>query len=425
MKRGFRQGRLLVSAVLTLTLGMTGEIEGQGGGDCRILQVTHAQAGDTGALSFLTDVGGGRVAFVGRPSEILGTGGDDREVFLFDPSAPAASALTQITTGAFSPEDVRLDAAGRLLAYQDSGDPVGENPDGGEEIFLIDVNTGVTRQLTHGATDSRTSNSPDLSGDGTRIAFASFTDLHGGSSSDVYILELATGVVTQITNNPAGSGLPRLNHSGTRVAFGSNGDLVPGSNPSGMPQMFLADLTAGTLRQVGRRTLPGFFGFSLDGSGERLVLSARDDLVPGQNPDESSEIFLYDAVQDRLSQITNFAGSAFDPVITPDGKKILFTASSTPSPAAEGGAGSYFYEIDSGRFQKIGLGSSFRAGMNEDGSLVSVVQNDGQGNIELFVAFCAQTVLEVPALDSAGLALLALALGAVGLRVLRRRFSAD
>lgn len=412
--------RLLLCAVLSfVSLGGTAPAGSQTEEDpCRILQITNAQGGNGAAVGAGTDIGGDKVVFEAWEPLLLGTG-DGWEAFLFDPAAPAAGAVTRLTE---SPQagvlaGSRIDENGRLVVYESLNDPVGENPDFSPEIFLLDRGSGTTRQLTRftrGGGISGDSLAPDLSGDGRWVVFTSAQDFGLGApagSFQVYRMELASGAVQRISTGPKGGNAALINRDGTRVAFASSDDLVPGSNPAGKAQFFLADLPTGRLRQVAHLTQSFIGHCSLDRSGDLLAFEARADLVPGENPDLGSEIFLYSFPEDRLIQITHSAGSSRWPVISGNGAQILFSAAQTPDPSATGGDGTYFYQVRTGTFRKMNVQSSVGAALNENGSLVSFFgtnPNDGE-SIEVFAAICGL-----------GLALLALVLGALGLWLLRR-----
>ena len=93
------------------------------------------------------------------------------------------------------------------------------------QIFMFDVRENAMRQLTQlGSRVTDVKLQPTISGDGKRIAFATRRRVVGTSDGgvDLYLLDLPTAQVQQITNAPAAATaevVSSLNFDGTRVAF--------------------------------------------------------------------------------------------------------------------------------------------------------------------------------------------------------------
>jgi uncharacterized protein (TIGR03437 family) len=93
------------------------------------------------------------------------------------------------------------------------------------QVQLYDRRFGVSRQLTHlptRATDVKLA--PAISGDGLRVSFATRRRVvnSGDGSVELYLIDLPTGEIQQITNAPAGATaeiLSSLNADGSLVAF--------------------------------------------------------------------------------------------------------------------------------------------------------------------------------------------------------------
>jgi len=112
---------------------------------------------------------------------------------------------------------------------------------GHADVFLADLLTWRIERLTDGDGDST---DPDISPDGTTVAFTSTaTDLVAGDTgtvADVFHLDLATGTVTQLTRGDGPSGDVSLDGDGTHVAFSSAAtDLVAG-DANGRSDVFVA-----------------------------------------------------------------------------------------------------------------------------------------------------------------------------------------
>ena len=88
-------------------------------------------------------------------------------------------------------------------------------------LRLVDVQSGVDRVL---ATSDRGLTAPAFSSDGQRLTFVAGGDLTGGNADldwEVFVLDVASGRVAQVTSGTGNNGVERvgINADGTRVAF--------------------------------------------------------------------------------------------------------------------------------------------------------------------------------------------------------------
>jgi TolB protein len=101
---------------------------------------------------------------------------------------------------------------------------------------------------------------PDVSRDGRWIVFAS---TQHRMLSDIYIKEIGSRVVTQLTNEPAHDVMPKISPDGTRIAFASN--------RTGFWNIYVMPITGGRAMQ--------------------LTSGTADDLHPSWSPDGSQLVF--------------------------------------------------------------------------------------------------------------------------------------
>src|SRR5262245_25897009 len=95
------------------------------------------------------------------------------------------------------------------------------------QVFLYDGRaTGSARQMTSlGARVTEVPLQPSISGDGTRISFATRRNVNGGNSDgsvELYLYDLPTATFSKITNAPAGATgdvVSSLNDDGSLIAF--------------------------------------------------------------------------------------------------------------------------------------------------------------------------------------------------------------
>ena len=119
------------------------------------------------------------------------------------------------------------------------------------EVFLFDIRENEPHQLTQlGSRSSDVNLNPTISGDGKRIAFATRRKVTNTSdgSVELYLLDLPTGSIQQITNSPSsatGEVVASINFDGSLVAFSFPRVLsatVSDSALANNPEIYLASI---------------------------------------------------------------------------------------------------------------------------------------------------------------------------------------
>lgn len=314
---------------------------------------------------------GRRVAFYSA-SNLTGQNADNSfEIFVYDRSAGALSQVSRFDGGhlAGGNQAPVISGDGLRISYQHflSG--------GGTATFqslLFDATTGQTRTLTPMAAFGETN---ELSRDGRTVAIATgntglrLYDVAGGTLGPVIagntsstamsrdggqlaleffgrmeLRDRASGTTRSIT--PAGSGFnqrPDLSDDGRWLAFSATFDPL-GGNADRNDEVFLFDGLTGTLRQVTHST--GGFGsngdVSISADGRRIAFTSMADLV-GRNADLNQEIYVYDRIDDRLTQVTETLGDfSMEPSLSGDGRWLAFTSSADLSGDNPGGVPQIF-----------------------------------------------------------------------------------
>jgi Tol biopolymer transport system component len=251
---------------------------------------------------------GTRIAFASNHDLTPGSPGNadgSTEIFLFDTTT---GVLRQVTSGAERSINPSINAAGTRIAFESMSDLTRGNPgnaDGNTEIFLFDTITGVTTQITNTQSPSTTfalNASPSIDAAGTRIAFISNRDLTPGrpgntdNTLEVFLFDMTTGLITQVTSSAAVSLQPSISAAGTRIAFTSGGDLAPGNpgNADHNTEIFVYDIATGVTTQITNTTGNFFFveTVAINADGTRIAFAFQGDAAPPGNPDGNLEIFL-------------------------------------------------------------------------------------------------------------------------------------
>jgi Tol biopolymer transport system component/imidazolonepropionase-like amidohydrolase len=113
--------------------------------------------------------------------------------------------------------------------------------DGGYDLWAVSPDGSHQRLLTQGVFDDR---EPAFSHDGTRIAFSSDRGSALGSDTNIFVLDLRSGEIRQLTSHPAEDTMPSWSPDDRQIAFASTreyGQGVWAVDAAGGPEHQLVD----------------------------------------------------------------------------------------------------------------------------------------------------------------------------------------
>jgi Tol biopolymer transport system component len=171
-----------------------------------------------------------------------------------------------------------------------------------DDLFLYDLETGNTRPLTRG----RRAHEPDVSPDGTLVACT----VTSQGRRDLAVVPVAGGEPQILTGDLAGFAYT--------PAWSPDGRLIAYSRwkPGGFRDIHIYDFAARTDHALWvDRAMDMDPRFSPDG---RFVLLSSDRTG-------ISNIFAYELATGTLYQVTNVLAGAFQPAVSPDRKRLVFT----------------------------------------------------------------------------------------------------
>ena len=403
-----------------------------------IMQITNTTVGDSGSPSINAD--GSRIAFYSTSDLVPGNNVDvSSEIFLYNATTGTFTQITSTTGGSGSPS---ISADGTRIAFQSDRNIVPpDNADLTYEIFLYNSTTSSIVQITNTPIGGSGNFTPAISADGTRIAFKSDRDIVPTNNADgnfeIFIYNATAGTFIQITDTTAGDiGSPSINADGTRIAFNSNRDLVGGSNADLNDEIFLYNTTAGTFTQITNTLAGGNYSPSIDANGTRIAFYSNRNIVPPNNADGNSEIFLYSTTTGTFTQITNTSGGINNDVrMSSNGTRIAFESNRdlVPGNNADLNGEIFFYDTTTGTFTQITntpVGGTVDAvSINANGTQVAFNSNrdltgaNTDRNSEIFLAEFAEHI-GIPTMTQRGMIIFVVLAGLGAAYYIRRQKTA-
>jgi Tol biopolymer transport system component len=320
------------------------------------IQITTGAGFNSHAASVSDD--GNRVAFYSA-SNLTGQNADNSfEIFLYDRPSHTITQVSDFGGGhlAGGNQVPVLSGDGNRLSYQHftSG--------GGTAFFQTVFYDHLTKSSVTVTAPSNFGETNELSRDGKTIAVATgntglrLYDTAGGVLGPVIagntfntamsrdgsmlalelfgrlqVRDLAHNTTLDITPSGAGFNMrPDFSDDGRTLAFSSSYDPL-GTNADRNAEIFVYDLDTHTVRQITFSTGDANSNaqVSLSADGKRLAFSSTANLLGG-NADGNQEIYVYDLIDDLLTQVTQTSGPGvynFEPSLSGDGLTLAFTSS--------------------------------------------------------------------------------------------------
>lgn len=355
-----------------------------------------------------------------------------KQIYIFD---SLTHDLEQIT---FDQEKLSIfpsiNGDGTRVAFETTSNINGGNPNMVRQIYIFDTTTDSFIQVTDDSAEP--SQDPFINAPGNRVAFESEADINGvniGGNKEIFVFDTATQTFFQITNEPSGNSInPSISADGNLVAFQSNAN-INGGNPDTISQVYLANISSGTIKQITSSAPSGSGDAWLSADGNFITFESNDNLT-GQFHDGFTKVFLYDVNANSITQITVIPGISQDPSINADGTVIAFQSDANFN--GNNGTGEreiWLFDTKNGKFTQVtdvsGDGDSFHPVVSADGTRVAfdsrAIINGGNSQevLQVFLATCLDplTARNIPTLSEWGLIATAGILGMIGLFAIRRR----
>jgi Ca2+-binding RTX toxin-like protein/Tol biopolymer transport system component len=288
----------------------------------------------TGALSLAT-AGAGFDAYQSSRSPSISADGQRLLFFAIDLSGPPGGGLyvrdmaTGLVTaidlgGRSSVDEARFSSDGTKIVFSSSEVPRHTS------VAIKDLSSGA---VTLVADESLT---PSFSPNGTKVVFASWTDFGSGYNgyAQIYIRELGTGLITQVSTSAAGvtgdreARNPVFSPDGTKLLFESDASNLVAGDTNGRSDIFLKDLVTGEVTRVsisatgaqGNGYYTSRATFSSDGSKVLFSTNSTNLIADGLG----GGFLLKDLATGAITR----AGGEFWAILAPDDTHLAYMATS-------------------------------------------------------------------------------------------------
>jgi Tol biopolymer transport system component len=251
----------------------------------------------------------------------------------------------------FSPDGTKI------LFNSWASDLVVGDTNGQPDVFMRDLVSGIVTRISvssAGAESSGQSGEAHFSPDGTKVLFASrATNFVAGDADpdyDLFIKDLATGVVTRVSESAAGAAGNGLSFEGsfspdgTKVLFTSFATNLVSGDTNNRADLFIKDLVTGAIERVsvnenGQQTV-GLNGesrgarFSADGT-EIVFYSGASNLTPGETSftdDFIYDVFVKNLISGKVTRLSTSTTGIFGnlssdaALFLPDGRHVAFNS---------------------------------------------------------------------------------------------------
>ena len=248
----------------------------------------------------------------------------------------------------------------------DGFERIGDN-DGQRDSYLFDTQTNRLIQTTPttGNDNGWSTKQAHASGDNRFFAFASQSSLlvesDTNQSDDVFLLDRNSSSIERVSVNSLGgqansfSTFPVVDDSGRFVAFLSNAsDLVSGDDSNSV-DLFLRDRLNKTTVRIAQNPSIDWNGnakFWISSNGRVVVFESPNPSVVPNDTNSSRDVFLYDIETKFTSRVSvgdggvQLNGDSFNPIVSGDGKSVLFVSFATNVTAGTATPASHLYVFD-------------------------------------------------------------------------------
>lgn len=323
-----------------------------------------ANGSQSDAVSYAADISGDGMRIVFPSHGQLVTGAGWQNCYLLDRTNNSMQVLDKLPNGqpATTCDSASIDVAGQRIALV-SADALEAGDANGYDVYVRNLISGTTTRVsrtTSGGLTNGNNTDARISGDGSRVIFASTASnlVSGDSNGEMDIFLAATDNSVAITRVNVGPGNVQasapggtsyetaLNANGSLLAFSSKSHSLPDWGPLAEATLYLRIPSLDQTIALNPANYPDREGWiwqpHFDYSGRWVVFASTDVLYAGAEPG----IYVVDLVEGliELVSVGGNTGSVYQPRLSADGSGIVwYSNSASQVPGDSNGTWDVFY----------------------------------------------------------------------------------
>lgn len=316
------------------------------------------------------------------PDDANISGDGDLDVFIRDRALSTTLLVSETPSGAVEPDrgarSAAIDNSGQYVALFTGRDMIAEDTNGGQDLYVRDMETGEYALLDALGDGSALGNSIDnvyMSGDGQHVMFdsenADLVPEDTNGRSDVYVWSWETNELVWASETPTsavvtgrGARNAGISDDGRYVGIFTGRDMVP-ADTNGSQDLYIRDMETGEYTYVdlmgdGSSPGDGLYGFQMTGDGAFIVFESDADLALDDD-NGRKDVYVWSVADEELIWVSEtpegaveFDRGARSGTISDDGTRVaFFSGRDHVADDTNGAQDIYIRDMTTGEFERV------------------------------------------------------------------------